>query len=101
MQFVRGAYASKGGKSFICLASTYEKRGTRRSRIVPSLTAGNIVTTPRTDMMYVATEYGLVNLKGKSVAERAKALISIAHPDFREELERDACAHRFLPRGFF
>jgi len=101
LQFVRGAYASKGGKSFICLASTYEKGGTRRSRIVPSLTPGNIVTTPRSDMMYVATEYGLVNLKGKSVAERAKALITLAHPDFREELERDAYAHRLIPRGFF
>jgi acyl-CoA hydrolase len=101
LQFVRGAYASKGGKSFICLASTYDKRGERRSRIVPSLTGGNIVTTPRSDMMYVVTEYGMVNLKGKSVAERAQALISIAHPDFREGLERDAYEHRLIPRGFF
>lgn len=101
LQFVRGAYASKDGKSFICLASTYDKRGERRSRIVPSLTKGNIVTTPRSDMMYVVTEYGMVNLKGKSVAERAKALISIAHPDFREVLERDAYEHRLIPRGFF
>ena len=75
LQFVRGAYASNGGKSFICLASTYDKRGERRSRIVLDLTPGNIVTTPRTDVMYVVTEYGMVNLKGKSVAERAKALI--------------------------
>jgi acyl-CoA hydrolase len=101
LQFVRGAYASKGGKSFICLASTYDKRGERRSRIVTSLTKGNIVTTPRTDIMYVVTEHGMVNLKGKSVAERAKALISIAHPDFREGLERDAYEHRLIPRGFF
>ena len=101
LQFVRGAYASKGGKSFICLASTYEKRGARRSRIVLNLTKGNIVTTPRSDMMYVVTEYGMVNLKGKSVAERAKALISIAHPDFRDELERDAYEHRLIPQGFF
>lgn len=101
LQFVRGAYASKGGKSFICLASTYEKHGSRRSRIVLSLTNGNIVTTPRSDMMYVATEYGMVILKGKSVAERAKALISIAHPDFREELERDAYENRLIPHGFF
>ena len=49
--------------------------------------------------MYVVTEYGMVNLKGKSVAERAKALISIAHPDFREGLERDAYEHRLIPRG--
>ena len=99
LQFVRGAYASNGGKSFICLASTYEKRGERRSRIVLNLTQGNVVTTPRSDVMYVVTEYGIVNLKGKSVAERAKALISIAHPDFREELERQAYEHRLIPRG--
>ena len=98
LQFVRGAYASKGGKSFICLASTYEKRGERKSRIVFSLTAGNIVTTPRSDVMYVVTEYGLVNLKGRSVAERAKGLIALAHPDFREELERQAYEHRLIPR---
>jgi acyl-CoA hydrolase len=72
LQFVRGAYASKGGKLFICLASTYERRGDRRSRIVFSLTPGNIVTTPRSDVMYLVTEFGMVNLKGRSVAERAK-----------------------------
>ncbi len=99
LQFVRGAYASKGGKSFICLASTYEKRGERRSRIVLNLTPGNIVTTPRSDVMYVVTEYGIANLKGKSVAERALALISLAHPDFREGLERQAREHRLIPRG--
>jgi acyl-CoA hydrolase len=98
-QFVRGAYASKGGKSFICLASTYEKHGVRKSRIVLDLTAGNIVTTPRSDVMYVVTEFGMVNLKGKSVAERAKAMISLAHPDFREGLERQAREHRLLPRS--
>ena len=99
LQFVRGAYASKGGKSFICLSSTYDKRGQRRSRIVLDLTPGNVVTTPRSDVMYVVTEYGIVNLKGKSVAERAKALIAIAHPDFREGLERQAYEHRLIPHG--
>ena len=64
LQFVRGAYASKDGKSFICLSSTYDKRGDRRSRIVLNLTQGNVVTTPRSDVMYVVTEYGMVNLKG-------------------------------------
>ena len=98
-QFVRGAYASKGGKSFICLSSTYEKRGGRRSRIVLNLTTGNVVTTPRSDVMYVVTEYGMVNLKGKSVAERARALIGISHPDFQEGLERQAYEHRLIPRG--
>jgi acyl-CoA hydrolase len=100
-QFVRGAYASKGGKAFVCLASTYEKKGERRSRIVLSLTPGNIVTTTRSDIMYVVTEYGMVNLKGKCIAERAKALIGLAHPDFREGLERDAYSQRLIPRGFF
>jgi acyl-CoA hydrolase len=100
-QFVRGAYASKGGKSFICLSSTYERKGVRKSRIVLDLTQGNIVTTPRSDTMYVVTEYGMVNLKGKSVCERAKALIALAHPDFREALERDAYAHRLIPRGVY
>jgi len=99
LQFVRGGYASRGGKSFICLASTYDKRGERRSRIVLNLTPGNVVTTPRTDVMYLVTEYGMVNLKGKSVAERALALIGIAHPDFRESLERQAYEHRLIPRG--
>jgi acyl-CoA hydrolase len=99
-QFVRGAYASQGGKSFICLPSTYDKRGERRSRIVFNLTPGNIVTTSRADMMYVVTEYGIVNLKGKSVPERARALINIAHPDFREALERQAHENRLIPRGF-
>ena len=99
LDFVRGAYASQGGKSFICLSSTYEKRGERRSRVVLNLTPGNVVTTPRSDIMYIVTEYGMINLKGKSVAERAKGLISLAHPDFREELERQAYEQRMIPRG--
>jgi acyl-CoA hydrolase len=68
---------------------------------VLDLTRGNIVTAPRSDIMYVATEYGIVNLKGKSVAERATALISIAHPDFRGELERGAHERGLIARGFF
>ncbi len=99
LQFVRGAYQSQGGKSFMCLSSVYERHGKRASRIVPALTPGNIVTTPRTDVMYVVTEYGIVNLKAKSVAERAKALISIAHPDFREPLEREAHERNIIPKG--
>ena len=99
-QFVRGAYASHEGKSFICLSSTYERRGVRKSRIVLNLTAGNIVTTTRADMMYVVTEYGIANLKGRSVPERAKAIIALAHPDYREELEREARHHGLLPRHF-
>ncbi len=100
LQFVRGAYASRGGKSFVCLASTFEKKGVRKSRIVLNLTAGNIVTTPRSDQMYVVTEYGMANLKGKSVAERAKAMIGLAHPDYREELSRQARENNLVPRHF-
>ena len=99
LQFVRGAYASKGGKSFICLSSTYERHGIRKSRIVLDLTPGNIVTTPRSDMMYVVTEFGIVNLKGKTVPERAAAMISLAHPDFRDELGRQAREHGLIPRS--
>jgi acyl-CoA hydrolase len=100
LQFVRGAYASRGGKSFLCLSSIFEKGAERQSRIVTTLTPGSIVTTPRTDTMYVVTEYGLVNLKGKSVAERATALIAIAHPDYREPLEREARELGLIPRGY-
>jgi acyl-CoA hydrolase len=100
LQFVRGAYASRGGKSFLCLASTYEKHGQRKSRIVTTLTPGSIVTTPRTDVMYLVTEWGIVNLKGKSVAQRAMALIGIAHPDFREQLEREAREANLIPKGY-
>lgn len=101
LQFVRGAYASRGGKSFICLASTRTRAdGTVESRIVPELTPGNIVTTPRTDVMFVVTEWGLVNLKGRSVPERVRALISIAHPDFRESLSRQARDRGWAPAHF-
>ena len=100
LQFVRGGYASNGGKSFICMSSTYERTGVRKSRIVLSLTPGNVTTAPRSDVMYVVTEYGMVNLKGKSIPERAKAMISIAHPDFREDLERQARANGLIPKSF-
>lgn len=73
----------------------------RSSRIVLDLTPGNIVTTPRSDMMYVVTEYGIANLKGRSVADRARALIDIAHPDYREGLEREAHDNRLIPKGYF
>ena len=87
LDFVLGAYLSKGGKSFICCSSSFKmKDGTTKSRIVPTLSQGSIVTDTRANTNYVVTEYGIVNLKGKSTWERAEALVSIAHPDFREEL---------------
>jgi acyl-CoA hydrolase len=101
LQFIRGAYASRGGKAFLCLSSTYERGDKRKSRIVARIADSNAVTTPRTDVMYVVTEYGIANLKGKSVPERARALISLAHPDFRDQLERDAREYRLLSRRIF
>ena len=65
-----------------------------------TLTPGNVVTAPRLDMMFVVTEYGLVNLKGKSIPERTKAMISLAHPDFREDLEREARTNGLIHRSF-
>src|ERR1700722_3555044 len=91
LDFVRGAYMSKGGKSFIALHSTTADG--KVSKITGRL-AGP-VTTPRTDVHYVATEYGCVNLKGKSSSERALALIGIAHPNFRAEL-LEAAKKNFL-----
>jgi butyryl-CoA:acetate CoA-transferase len=91
LDFVMGAYLSKGGKSFICMSSTVTgKDGTVKSRIVPTLTPGSICTDPRSCVHYIVTEYGMVNLKGLSTWERAEALISIAHPDFRDQLIQDA-----------
>ena len=91
LDFVMGAYLSKGGKSFICMSSTVTgKDGSVKSRIVPTLTNGSIVTDPRSSIHYIVTEYGMVNLKGLSTWERAEALIGIAHPDFREELVQSA-----------
>ena len=101
LQFIRGAYASRGGKAILCLASTYEREGRRASRIVARIDECNVVTTPRTDVMYVVTEYGTVNLKGKSVPERARALIGLAHPDFRDELERQAREYRLIGKSIF
>lgn len=90
VDFTYGAYRSKGGKAFLCLSSTYDKKGTPVSRIKPLLTEGAIVTVPRPFVSHVVTEYGIVNLKGMSTWERAEAIIALAHPDFREDLVRAA-----------
>ncbi|HZW84129.1 MAG TPA: acetyl-CoA hydrolase/transferase C-terminal domain-containing protein [Candidatus Deferrimicrobium sp.] len=90
VDFTYGAYRSKGGKAFICMGSTYSKGGNLASRIKPTLTPGATVTTPRHMVSYMVTEYGIVNLKGKSIWERAEAMISLAHPDFRDELIKEA-----------
>lgn len=88
LDFVRGAFDSKGGKSIQAFYST-AKSG-KVSRIVPRFEPGTVVTIPRMDTYYLATEYGVVNLKGKSTRNRALDIISIAHPKFRDELLREA-----------
>lgn len=91
LDYVLGAYRSKGGKSIVCASSTYKKKdGTLGSRIVPFLKAGSCVTDPRASMQYICTEQGIVNLKGCSLWSRSEKLISIAHPDFRDELIKEA-----------
>lgn len=87
LDFVRGAYAARNGRSFIALRSTAQSGSV--SRIVPRLLSG-AVTDPRNDVQFVVTEYGCVNLKGLSIPQRAKALIQLACPEFREQLEREA-----------
>ena len=91
MDFVIGAFLSNGGKSFICLSSTFtSKDGKVHSRIRPTLAEGSTVTDTRPQTMYLVTEYGKVCLKGLSAWQRAEAIISIAHPDFRDELIKEA-----------
>ncbi len=91
LDFVLGAYLSNGGKSFVCLSSTFTtKDGTVKSRIRPTLAEGSIVTDTRANTHYLVTEYGKVCLKGLSTWERAEKIISIAHPDFRDELIKEA-----------
>jgi len=103
VDFIRGASMCPDGKPVIALRST--AKGGSISRIVPTLTEGAGVVTSRGDVRYVVTEYGVADLLGKSIRERAVALISIAHPDFRAELVRDAKARHYVfvdqiePRG--
>lgn len=91
LDFVTGAYKSKGGQSFVCMPSTIKKKdGTLVSKIQPILTPGAIVTDPRTATHMIVTEYGVANMKGMSTWQRSEALIAIAHPDFQDELVKEA-----------
>ena len=91
MDFLEGAFRSRGGKGFICInSSRLTKDGERKSNILPFIPGGATVSAPRTMVQYVATEYGVAKLSGLSLRERAEAMIAVAHPDFREELAKYA-----------
>lgn len=91
LDFVMGAYMSHGGKSIVCCSSTFTRKdGTVESRIQPTLAPGSIVTDTRANTQYLVTEYGMVNLKGLNTWQRTEAIISIAHPQFRDELIKEA-----------
>ncbi len=91
LDFVLGAYLSNGGKSFICMSSTFTtKDGIVKSRINPTLNNGSVVTDTRANIHYFVTEYGIKNLKGLATWQKAEAIISLAHPDFRDELIAEA-----------
>lgn len=91
LDFIFASFRSKGGKGFICLSSTKKlSDGTVVSRIRPTLSPGTIVTIPRSLNYYIATEYGVAMMKGRTTWQRAEELINIAHPDFRDELIKEA-----------
>ena len=96
VDFVRGANLSKGGRAIMAMPSTTGKG--KISKIVPFLDQGSAVTTTRNEVNYVITEYGIAKLKGKSLRQRAEALIRIAHPDFRDELTAEF--RRRYPRDY-
>ena len=97
VDFIRGAARAKGGKPVIALPST--TKNDTVSRIVPTMKPGAGIVTTRADVHYVVTEYGIAELHGKSIRQRAKALIGIAHPNFREQLERYAYEQKYLVPG--
>lgn len=91
MDFTIGAFESRGGKGILAFESTFTKKdGEVVSRIKPYLTPGSVVTVPRTCVQYVATEHGIINLKGRSVWSRTEHLINLAAPQFRDELVKEA-----------
>ncbi len=97
LDFIRGVRRSAGGKSFLIMRSTVEKKdGSRISKISLNLPEGSIVSAPRSDVMYIVTEYGVADLQYRSSKERANVLIAIAHPDYRDKLTFEAKKHGFI-----
>lgn len=91
LDFLEGAFLSRGGAGYICIESSrVDKKGVRHSNIVPAITAGSAISGPRALIQNVATEYGVAHLTGLSLKERAQAMIAVAHPDFRAELQEYA-----------
>lgn len=100
LDFVTGAYMAEHGKAFLAMPSTFtDKKGGLHSNIHPKFTGGDIVTTPRTQAPRIVTEYGVANLSGLATWQRAEKLISIAHPDVRDELIREAENQRIWRRS--
>ncbi|MBR5343600.1 MAG: butyryl-CoA:acetate CoA-transferase [Oscillospiraceae bacterium] len=99
LDYLTGAAMSKGGKAFICMTSSFvDKKGVRHSRVLPRFD-GDIVTDPRSQAFWLVTEYGAENLAGRTTWERAEKLISLAHPDFRDELIAAAEAQKIWRRS--
>lgn len=97
LDYVRAAGMSKGGQSYLCLRSTVEgQRGPRRSTITLDLPPGQVVTTPRSDVMFVVTEWGIARLHNRPIEDRVRAMIAIAHPDYRDDLRAQAAGARLL-----
>lgn len=96
LDFVKGAQWSPGGKSIIALASSFMKGGKRQSKICLNFPVGTAVTTPRSEVQYIATEYGCINLKTLNMSDRVRAMISLAHPDFRDQLTEEAKLHHLI-----
>ena len=87
LDFLEGAFLSRGGAGYICIESSrVDKKGVRHSNILPAIPAGSAISGPRALIQNVATEYGVAHLTGLSLKERARAMIAVAHPDFQAEL---------------
>ena len=96
VDYVRGAQMAEGGKSFIAIESTFGRGDKKGTKIVAHLSPNSVVTTSRADVQYVCTEYGCVNLKNLCMQDRIRAMISLAHPDFRSELEEEAKKNHWI-----